>query len=437
MSIFNLPDLGEGLPEAEIVEWLVKEGDTLAMDQAMVLVETAKAVVSVPAPQNGVVKTLFAKAGELVKTGAPLLEFAQAETEISDLSVLEKAVLEKTALEKPVEKLVEKPVEKPTKDTGTVVGHIPENAENIEASFSESAHGSADHNNADHDTTNHNNAVRAIPAAHRLAQQSGIDLTSLTGTGPEGIIVVADVENALKQAPRTASPSSQNLSSQSSSFQNQATCNDPIIETLRGARRAMAHAMAKSHAEVVGVTIEEDADIHRWRSAEDTTLRLIRAIAYACRIEPSLNAWYNHDALQRTCFEDVHLGMAVDTPEGLFVPVLRAVNTKQPRSLRQELTAIREHLQARSIPKEDLQGATLTLSNFGTIAGRYATPIVTPPQVAIVGAGRSRDAVVAHKGKIKIRRLLPLSLSFDHRCITGGEAARFLRALIEDLEDKV
>jgi pyruvate dehydrogenase E2 component (dihydrolipoamide acetyltransferase) len=198
----------------------------------------------------------------------------------------------------------------------------------------------------------------------------------------------------------------------------------------------MAHAMTKAHAEVVKVTLEDDACIHRWRATEDPTVRLIRAISYACEKEPGLNAWYDHSTLTRTVFDAVNLGMAVDTPDGLYVPVLDNVDTKRPKTLRSELNTLREQIKTRSIPKDRLTGATITLSNFGTIAGRYASPVVSPPQVAIIGAGRSRDAVLAVKGKPKVRRIMPISLSFDHRALTGGEAARFLRALIEDLESK-
>ena len=163
-------------------------------------------------------------------------------------------------------------------------------------------------------------------------------------------------------------------------------------------------------------------------------LRLIRAIAAACKAEPALNAWFDSHALGRRLLEKIDLGIAVDTPDGLFVPVLRNVDTMPPEELESGLRRLIADTQARRVPPEDLRGNTITLSNYGTIAGRYASPVVVPPTVAILGAGRVRDEVVARNREAVVHRVLPLSLTFDHRCVTGGEAGRFLAAAIADLE---
>lgn len=449
MTIFYLPDLGEGLPEAEIVEWHVQVGDTIETDQSMVSVETAKAIVEIPAPQCGQVSELFVKAGEILKTGAPLMSFESAAGEVAqtqpaaeaELAAIETqktgtgpVVVSQTAEPSKTESVTEaqsaqkKSTSKDSasKDKGTVVGNIPENAENLESFFQHAAK-----------KTQHIANPLAIPAARQLAQQHGLDLNQIKGTGPNGVIVLGDVEDTLATSENAA------LTPQPAKPQPTLPSGEPSADTmpirtesLRGPRRAMAHAMTKAHAEVVKVTIEDDACIHCWRDTEDPTLRLIRAISYACEKEPGLNAWYDHSNMTRTLFDDVNLGMAVDTPDGLYVPVLNSVDTKRPKTLRAELNTLREQIKSRSIPKERLSGATITLSNFGTIAGRYASPVVSPPQVAIIGAGRSRDAVIAENGKAKVRRIMPISLSFDHRALTGGEAARFLKALIEDLESQ-
>jgi pyruvate dehydrogenase E2 component (dihydrolipoamide acetyltransferase) len=205
-------------------------------------------------------------------------------------------------------------------------------------------------------------------------------------------------------------------------------------EPLRGMRRAMAQRMAASHAEIVPATVTDEADIGDWRQDEDATVRLVRAIAAACKAEPALNAWYDSGSAARRLMDRVDLGIAVDTEGGLIVPVLRNVVAREVTDLRTGLDHLRRDAIARSIPLEELRGATITLSNFGMIGGRFANLIIVPPQTAIVGAGRISERVVAHRGQPAIRRLLPLSLTFDHRVVTGGEAARFLVALKSDLE---
>jgi len=361
--VFRLPDLGEGLAEAEIVQWHVSEGDHVVADQPLVSVETDKAVVEVPAPCSGRVVRLLAEPGTILRIGAPLVEI---ETE----EVI---------------------------DTGTVVGDLPRSAGRTAAPPPlPPAPGGA---------------ARALPAARRLAGELGLDLAEIRGTGPGGVITREDVERAAAARARAGRS-----------------------EPLRGVRRAMARNMERAHREVVPATVCEDADISAWAPQEDVTWRLARAIARAAAVEPALNAHYHAERDERVLFDYVDLGIAVDTPEGLFVPVLRDVGRRDRDDLRRGLEAMKRDVRSRSIPPQELRGQTITLSNFGTFCGRYAQLVVVPPQVAIVGAGRIREEPRAVGGEIRIRRILPLSLTFDHRAVMGGEAARFLRALIEDLE---
>ena len=370
MSIFNLPDLGEGLQEAEIVEWLVKEGDEVAVDQPILSVETAKAIVDVPSPEKGRIKKLFVKAGDIPKVGDPLVEFESA------------AVREEK------------------KDSGTVVGQMEVNKGVVKESATVVGKASSA-----------GGGIKATPAVRALAHRLNVDLTVVTPTGADGVITANDVQRAAKVLEE-AGP----------------------LQPLRGVRRAMAHIMAQAHAEVADVTIVDDADIHAWQPGSDATLRLIRAIVIACKVEPSLNAWYDSKEMGRRLLDHIDIGVAVDTPDGLFVPVLRNVAKRTNGDLREALNKIKEHVMARTIPPEEMRGYTITLSNFGTFGGRYADPIVVPPTVAILGAGRMRDEVVAFNGEIVIHRVMPLSLTVDHRAVTGGEAARFLMAVIKDLQ---
>jgi len=228
---------------------------------------------------------------------------------------------------------------------------------------------------------------------------------------------------------------------------------------LRGARRAMAKAMQNAQQQVAQVTLCEDADIQHWPPHTDTTARLCRAIASGVAAEPYFNAWFDETNMTLTLKPSVDLGIAVDSPHGLFVPVLRNVGELAPIEIRTAINKLREGIETRSTPAQTLQGATFTLSNFGSLVvnktqptlpkrliGRYATPMVVPPCVAILGAGGARPTPVALMGEpstgideqpaysVAIHRLLPLSLSFDHRVLSGGEAERFLAACIMDLE---
>jgi len=361
MRQFTLPDLGEGLDEAEIVVWYVNQGDHVVVNQPLVSVETDKAVVEVPSPWSGTIGRLFGEKGDLVKVGAPLVEFSDGTAE----------------------------------DTGTIVGEIarggPTAAPTSEAPV-----------RADR--------LQVLPAIRALARKLDVDLNLVQGSGPGGSIVRADVERAARSLA-DAGPA----------------------EPLKGMRRAMAQRMAAAHAQVVPATVIDEVDIEAWPKGTDITIRLVQAIAVACKAEPSLNAWYNAQAGERRLISRIDVGIAVDLEGGLIVPVLRNVGTRDRADLRSGLDRMRADAAARSIPPEELRGATITLSNFGMFAGRFASLVVVPPQVAIVGAGRIEPRVVVHAGTPAAHRILPLSLTFDHRAVTGGEAARFLAALRADL----
>ncbi|MDW3713090.1 MULTISPECIES: dihydrolipoamide acetyltransferase family protein [Pseudomonas] len=366
MKHFKLPDLGEGLQEAEIVEWHIKAGDSVHADQLVVSVETAKALVDIPAPHDGVVAKLFGREGDILHVGEPLLAYEGEDS-----------------------------------DAGTVVGRLEGGGDaRADAFFVGAAPSTREHL-----------APRATPAVRQLAQRLGVELAGLQGSGAEGLVTRADVEAAAQSARDRFGG-----------------------ERLRGVRRSMAINMARSHAEVVPVTIYGDADLHRWERARDPLIRLGKAIAAACQVEPILNSWFDGRVLSIRRHDKLDLGIAVDTPDGLFVPVLRDVGGRSAEDLKAGMARLRADVQARSIPPQEMMGATLTLSNFGTLFGRYANPVVVPPQVAIIGAGGIRDEVVAWEGKPAVHPILPLSLTFDHRAVTGGEAARFLKALVAALE---
>lgn len=378
MKSFMLPDLGEGLAESEIVEWHINVGDVVKVDQIVVTVETAKAIVEVPAPYNGKIAKRHGNAGDVINIGSVLLEFEEVESSahqtVSSAST--------------------------NQDAATVVGNVSHHSHQVDVDNfwigTNNAHQSEQ-------------SITAMPSARLLSQRLGVDLSEITGSGPDGEILESDVyEQCDKQIPGT--------------------------EVLKGARRTMVTTMTHSHHHVANVTITEEALLDKWHSEEDISIRLIQAVIHACQQEPALNAWFDADTMTRCVHSTVNIGIAVDSKHGLYVPVLRHADEFDSEAMRSWLDETIAGIRNRKIGREQLQHGTITLTNFGAIAGIYATPVVSPPQVAIVGAGRIIDKVVIENGNAVAIKAMPLSMTFDHRACTGGEAARFIKSLVEHLE---
>lgn len=435
MKIFNLPDLGEGLPDAEIVEWFVQKGDTVSVDQPMVSMETAKAVVDVPSPEDGVIGKLHGQPGDVIETGKPLVTFiAAGETLAADEDTTDNAAAiaapeavaaqDNTATpDTPAE-----PEERP--DTGTVVGAMETTDRVLNEQLSTVGN------------------VKVSPAVRALARKLKIDLSRVTPSGADSVVTAADVKQAaanpeLLRAESAAAATDKPVpavtdsqpadSDKAAAPKPQPKAPSGEWEPVRGTRRTMARIMSESHAKVVPTTLMDDADIQAWLPGQDITVRLIRSLWVGAQTEPGLNAWYNGDDGVRMLHKGMDVGIAVDTPDGLFVPALRNVHNASADDLRIGINKLRDNVKDRSIPPEDLKDYTIMLSNFGVFAGRYATPIINPPCVAIVAAGKLRHEAVPVLGGFEVHRVIPLSLTFDHRACTGGEAARFLKAMLDDL----
>jgi pyruvate dehydrogenase E2 component (dihydrolipoamide acetyltransferase) len=274
--------------------------------------------------------------------------------------------------------------------------------------------------------------VKALPSVRILAKQLGVDLTDVEATGKNDTVSADDVRRATQGAG--GAPAASAPSARWDMPKARSDVKYGVAEPLRGPRRAMHASMTRSRSEVAECTLFDDADIHGWQPGQDITVRIIRAIVAGCRAEPELNAWYDGEKLERTLHERIDLAMAVDTPDGLIVPILRKVESKNAQQLRDDLNRIKDATRNRTVAPADMKDPTLTLSNFGMMAGRYATPVVVPPQVAILGTGGLRHDVVPVMGGIEVHKRIPLSITFDHRCITGGTACRWLAAVIKDLE---
>ncbi|WP_158883297.1 dihydrolipoamide acetyltransferase family protein [Rhodanobacter sp. L36] len=454
IKTFYLPDLGEGLPDATIVEWHVKVGDSIKLDAPLCSMETAKAVVDVPSPYTGKVTKLHGAAGDIIETGAALAEFEP------DPNAKQRAEAESTGHHHGPKKSVGSPAPDDSKkvvasdeggevdetsaareDEGTVVGAmVSGNHVHVEQAASVGG-------------------VKAVPAVRALAKKLKIDLTRVHPSGADGVVTMKDVKDAAANgsaalgaaAPRSVPasagrhlapelPAPQEQSRTTTSLSGKAVRTAPPSvqasgqpEQLKGVRRNMARVMADAHAQVVPTTLVDDADLHAWIGKQDITARLIRAIVFACKSVPGLNAWFDGKNLTRTLHPHVDIGIAVDTDDGLFVPALRNADVLDGAGIRAAIKRLRTQVEDRSIPASELSGYTISLSNFGMFAGRYATPVVVPPTVAIIGAGKLSHDVVAVIGGIEVHRRMPLSLTFDHRAATGGEAARFLKAMLDDL----
>ncbi|MGF1719015.1 2-oxo acid dehydrogenase subunit E2 [Vibrio kyushuensis] len=381
MKTFTLPDLGEGLAESEIVEWHINVGDSVELDQVILTVETAKAVVEVPAPYSGKIISRHGNEGDVINIGSLLVEIEEVGAHASSSDSTNQT-------------------SKAKEDAATVVGNVSHQNHQVDV---DDFWVGGDHN------TPSEKAITAMPSARLLAQRLGVDLTRVVGSGNDGLVVDADIYNECdKQLPGT--------------------------EVLKGARRTMVNTMTESHHNVADVTITEEALLAEWLPKSDISIRLIQAVIFACQQEPALNAWFDAETMTRCVHSTVNVGIAVDSVHGLYVPVLRHADDYNPKGIRQWLDNTVKGIRERKIGREQLQHATITLSNFGAIAGIYATPVVSPPQVAIVGAGRIIEKVMIKNDKPVGVKALPISMTFDHRACTGGEAARFIKALVEHLQ---
>lgn len=371
MKIFKLPDLGEGLPDAIIREWHIQVGDTVKTDQPLVSMETAKALVEVPSPYDGTIEKLFGNVDDTIETGQPLIGF-EGESE-----------------------------EEETKDTGTVVGAIEESSDVL----TETATG----------IKSTNGRIKATPAVRALAKRLGVDLSTITPSGDR--ITAEEVKHATGGVAKKS------------------TSEMPTdMEKMSPVQQAMVLSMTQSHREVVPVTLSDEVDISAWKGKENITLRVIRAIQTACEKEPMLNATFDGKHLAFRYNKQINLGLAVDTPHGLYVPVLKDIAAQNNEQLREKINQFKEQAQNKTIAQDDLHGGTIILSNFGTLAGRTANPVIIPPMTAIIGIGKLYDTVIPVNGQPAIRPVLPISVTVDHRAVTGGQLARFLRAMMDALE---
>jgi pyruvate dehydrogenase E2 component (dihydrolipoamide acetyltransferase) len=406
---FKFPDIGEGLTEGEIVRWLVKEGDEVKEGQPLVEVETDKALAEIPSPATGVVLKILAKEKEIVKVGQVIVIIGEKGEALAAPPPRPRSV-------GVVGELEEAPEEAPS---------VTVTAEPVKTVL----------------VSEH---ALATPAVRALAKELGVVINNVKGSGPEGRVLEKDVRQFADAKGKPPEPEKKVAKVKKYDLYGYV---DRI--PLRGVRRSIAKAMVKSKYTAPHVTAMDEADVTElWKirekekkAAEKKGIKLtilpfiIKAVIAGLSEHPYLNATLDDENEEIILKKYFNIGVATDTPEGLMVPVVKNAKDKSILQIAQELTQLVEKARNRTIDLADLKGGTFTISNYGALGGIYATPIINYPEVAILGVGKIREMPVVRNGKLVVRKILSLALSFDHRVVDGAEGARFLNTVIARLED--
>src|SRR5918999_1091866 len=378
---FKLPDLGEGLTEGETARWLVEEGQEIGEAAPLVGVQTDKTTVEIPSPAGGKVARILVEEGQVVPVGTVLVVIGEAGGHVGEAEVASSRHRKRRL-------------------SGAVSA--------VEGDQSRAE--PAAQQRAAPDTTR----VRATPLIRKIAQELGVDLGALAGTGPQGRITEEDVLSAATSGGQTPGPGSEGRR-----------------EPLRGVRRLIAEHMTRAHREVPPVTWVEECDF----TEVDLGLLVptaLRACALALKEFPELNARLEGDEI--VYFDRYDLGVAIQTEQGLVVPVVRDCDTRSLEELRDEVARLAEAARAGRLAPEELRGSTFTVTSAGKLGGLFQTPIVNHPEVAILSLGRIAERPVVRDGQIGARPIGYVALTFDHRVVDGARAAEFGLAVIRRLE---
>jgi pyruvate dehydrogenase E2 component (dihydrolipoamide acetyltransferase) len=420
----KLPKLGEGADSGVVVGIFVKEGDTIAKDQPILELENEKAVASIPSTAAGVVEKVFVKSGDRVSVGQRLLSLAGGGAPAAE-----------PAAKPAARKSSAKPAPAPE----------PEEEEPAPEPEAEAAEGD--------EAATPVAAPVASPSLRRMARELGIDLSKVRGSEAGGRVVAGDVrayiarlqKAAAKPAPASAGAAPAKPAPQRIDFSQWG----PILKKpVSPTRKVIARRMSESWNSVVRVTQFDELDFSRvgelrkkyaaeyeQKGAKLTlTPFVLKAVAATLKQHPIFNASLDEAADEIILKEYIHLGIAVDTEQGLLVPVIRDVDKKSMFDLAKELEAVAAKARDRKVTAEEMKGGTFTISNQGAIGGAHFTPVINLPEVAILGLGRGALKPVVRDGKIEVRMLTPMALSYDHRVIDGGTAARFAVDLVKAFE---
>lgn len=415
---FKFPDVGEGIAEGEIVKWLVDEGDEVVEDQNIVQVETDKAVVDLPSPKSGTILKINFKEGESVKVGQTICVIGDKNDKIS----------KKISAQKSAQK-------KNERKTGSVVGELEEADGIFEMPHSEAVRGIQE-----------TAKVVAAPAVRKKAKELGIDLTEIKGSGAQGNVSMRDLISHAKKSEIEIEK--EEIPQQKIQVKRKYDEYGYVERIpLKGIRKTIAQNMMKSLQSSAQLTAMEDIDVSKlWRirerekkNLEKKNIKLtflpfiIKAAIAALRENPILNSTIeNEEIIIKKYF---NIGIAVETEAGLMVPVIKRSEDKNIVQIAKEIVELAEKARTRKIDLMDLQGGTFTITNYGSVGGTYATPILNLDEAGILGLGKIFERAVLANGKLKNVKILPISLTFDHRILDGAEAARFIESLKKFLED--
>ncbi|MCX9026236.1 MAG: dihydrolipoamide acetyltransferase family protein [Candidatus Methanoperedens sp.] len=401
MVDIKFPDVGEGITEGTLVKWLVKIGDEIKADQAVAEIETDKAIVEIPTPKAGKVSKLFGKEGDILKVGSTLASLSMIGEEV----------------QVPTAKMPEKKPEEARHVEVTPGIKPPEKPPEVAAK------------------------ALAAPATRRLARELGVDISGVAGSGPGGRVTDDDVKKFAEAPQKAAEAMQPEVAPETKALEERIP--------IKGIRKTIGERMVKSLFTAPHVVSMDEADVTELvklrekekKAAEEKGIKLtylafiVKAATVALKQHPYLNASLDSQKNEIVLKRYYNIGVAVDTPEGLMVPVIKNADQKSIMELAKETERLAEEARTRKIKLSDLKGNTFTITNIGSIGGLFSTPIINPPDVAILGVHRIRDMAVVIDGEIKIRKILPLVLSFDHRVLDGAQAARFMNTLMEHLKD--
>jgi pyruvate/2-oxoglutarate dehydrogenase complex dihydrolipoamide acyltransferase (E2) component len=435
--VFNLPDLGEGLEDAEIVEWKVSPGDDVELNQPLVEVNTAKALVEIPSPFAGRVTTLHGEAGGVVAVGQPLVTFEVASGAPPSA--------EGEAAARAGQASPEDAAERPQREA-VLVGY----------GVGQETKGRRRPRLRPPERRDEGTETRTTPLIRRLAREKGVDLASLRGTGPDGRVTRDDVLKAATGAVpgirAEASPEGAPLATGGEAEAGAGASAGAAPErgreervAVRGVRRLIAQKMTRAWREIPHVTTFHTVDathveaLRRELTEESGTKVsalsvVVRALAEVCRRHPKLNASFDPDAGEIVLKGSYHVGIAADSERGLLVPVVRDVDMKGIIRVARELAEVVEAARAGRATPDQLTGSTITVTNFGVFGSEAGTPIINHPEAAILGTGRIADRAVVIGGRVEVRPTLTLALSFDHRVLDGADADRAMTELTRLLE---
>ena len=422
MYEFKFPDVGEGIHEGEIVKWLVKEGDKINADQPLGEIETDKAIVEMPSPKTGTILKLHVPAGGIIHVGETMV------------TILEEHETQEDAKMHMQAKQSESKEKKDVPYTGSVVGFLEE-AKDVKPSPS------AMQQSKESKTFSSQEGILATPAVRNLAKQLNVSLSDVKGTGPDARITIDDVQKSAAKA-KTQEPFASGIKIvKKYDFFG-------YIERVRmhGIKKAVAAKMAESIFTAAQLTNMHEGDVTELAALrekekigyEKEGIKLtfmpyiVKSVALSLKEHPYLNASLEGEEIVLKKYYNI--GIAVDTEDGLFVPVVKGAQDKDVRTLAKEIEKLASDAKSRKVNLMDLKGGSFTVSNLGSVGVEFFTPIINYPESAILGVGRIIEKPVARSGKIEIRKMLPLSLTYDHRIVDGAQAARFMMDVIERLQ---